>query len=75
MEALETVSVEAAAELRQMIEMPIEEQAADVELVLLQNVLQSAIQAFAGAADIEQAAVILSEVIKSAYVIGRRPLG
>lgn len=72
METIELPSEEAVSQLQQMLETPIENQAASFELVLLSNVLQTGMQSLADADSNDEACEILRQIIKSAFVIGRR---
>ncbi len=72
MEPLQEPSEEAVLELQQMLETPIEDQAALYELNLLGGVLMSGIKLLNEAETSEETCDILRQMIKSAFVIGRR---
>lgn len=59
-------------QLQQMLETPIEDQAGTLELALLGNLLQNGMKSLMEADNGEEAGEILRQVIKSAFVIGRR---
>lgn len=72
MEHVAMISAEAVVELQQMLDTPIEDQAGNVELALLSNVLQNGMESLADADSNEEAGEILRQLVKSAFVIGRR---
>ena len=72
MEPLQEPTEEAVLELQQMLETPIEDQAALYELNLLGGVLMSGINLLNEAETSEETCDILRQMIKSAFVIGRR---
>jgi hypothetical protein len=55
-----------------MLDTPIEDQAASLELSLLGVVLGNGIEALKGAETEEETCSALGQIIKSAFVIGRR---
>lgn len=71
MERVELPTEEAVSQLQQMLETPIEHQAASFELTLLSSILQSGMQSLSDAENNEEAFEILRQIIKSAFVIGR----
>jgi hypothetical protein len=72
MELLEVPNEDAVLQLQQMLDTPIEDQAAAYELALLGNVLQNGLELIADAESNQEASEILRYMIKSAFVIGRR---
>ena len=72
MELLEVPNQDEALQLRQMLETPIEDQAALYELGLLSQVLQNGMELLSSAESSQEAGEILRQMIKSAFVIGRR---
>jgi hypothetical protein len=75
MELLEVPNGDAALQLQQMLQTPIEDQAATYELALLSQVLQNGMELLSNAEDNQEACEILRQLIKSAFVIGRRHFG
>lgn len=69
---IELPTEETVTQLQEMLDTPIENQAASFELALLSNVLQSGMQSLADAGSDEEALEILRQMLKSAFVIGRR---
>jgi hypothetical protein len=63
---------EAVLELQRMLETPIEDQAASFELNLLQAVLENGIHLLNNSESGEETCEVLRQMIKSAFVIGRR---
>ena len=59
-------------QIQQMLDTPIEDQAATFELALLGNVLQNTLEMLSGVENSDEASEILRSMIKSAFVIGRR---
>lgn len=72
MDLLHEPNQEAVLELQRMLETPIEDQAASFELGLLQSVLENGIQLLNKSESGEESCEVLREMIKSAFVIGRR---
>ena len=72
MNLLHEPNQEAVLELQRMLETPIEDQAASFELGLLQSVLENGIQLLNKSESGEESCEVLREMIKSAFVIGRR---
>ena len=72
MEPLHEPTEDAVLELQQMLETPIEDQAASYELNLLGSVLGNGIQLLSTSESDEETCEILRQMIKSAFVIGRR---
>jgi hypothetical protein len=72
MNLLHEPNQEAVLELQRMLETPIEDQAASFELGLLQSVLENGIQLLNKSESGEESCDVLREMIKSAFVIGRR---
>lgn len=72
MEPIELLSEEAMAQLQQMIDTPLEDQASNFEMTLLGNILQSGVQSLKDASkDDKTREVILFQIIKNAFVLGR----
>jgi hypothetical protein len=69
---LHEMNPEAVLEIQQMLETPIEHQAAQYELSMLGVVLGNALQALQSAESDEETCEVLSHMVKSAFVIGRR---
>jgi hypothetical protein len=63
---------EVVLELQQMLDTPIEHQAAQYELSMLGIVLGNAINALKSSESDEETCEVLSHMLKSAFVIGRR---
>ena len=72
MEQLDELSEEAVLQLQAMLNTPIEHQAAQCELVLLSNVLQSGLESLQNCESGDETCEILRQMLKSAFVIGRR---
>ena len=62
----------AVLQLQEMLNTPIEHQAASYELTLLGTVLQNGLQLLENSEGCEETCEILSHMLKSAFVIGRR---
>jgi hypothetical protein len=72
MEQLNEPTEAAVLQLQEMLNIPIEDQAASFELTLLGNVLNSGIQSLENSESAEETCDILRQMLKSAFVIGRR---
>ena len=72
MEGLQEPTAEAVLQLQQMLETPIEDQAALYELNLLGALLGSGVQLLNISESEEETLNVLRQLIKSAFVIGRR---
>lgn len=72
MELIDEPTDEAVSELQQMLETPIEDQAALFELNLLGSILGNGIHLLKTSESDEETCDILRQMIKSAFVIGRR---
>jgi hypothetical protein len=72
MEVLHEPTEESFLELQQMLETPIEDQATFYELNLLGSVLGNGLQLLKSSESDEETCDILRQMIKSAFVIGRR---
>ncbi|HET7008095.1 MAG TPA: hypothetical protein VFK65_21525 [Candidatus Binatia bacterium] len=72
MEQLNEPTEAAVLQLQEMLNIPIEDQAATFELTLLSNVLQSGLHSLENAESAEETCNILRQMLKSAFVIGRR---
>ena len=72
MEQLHMPNPDVVTQIQQMLDTPIEDQAATFELALLGNVLQNTLEMLNGAENNDEASEILRSMIKSAFVIGRR---
>ena len=72
MEQLSEPTEAAVLQLQEMLNTPIEHQAASYELTLLGNVLQSGLHSVENSESQEETCEILRQIIKSAFVIGRR---
>ncbi len=72
MDLLQQPTEEAVLELQQMLDTPIEDQAASYELNLLGGVLANGINLLNESESSEETCDILRQMIKSAFVIGRR---
>lgn len=72
MEQLQMPAEDVVTQIQQMLDTPIEDQAATFELALLANVLQNTLEMLSGAENNQEASEILRSMIKSAFVIGRR---
>jgi len=69
---LHELNADAVLELQQMLDTPIEDQAASYELSMLGIVLGNAINALKSSDSDEETCEVLSHMLKSAFVIGRR---
>ncbi len=72
MEQQQMPNPDVVTQIQQMLDTPIEDQAATFELALLGNVLQNTLEMLNGAENNDEASEILRSMIKSAFVIGRR---
>jgi hypothetical protein len=72
MELIDEPTDEAVSELQQMLETPIEDQARLFELNLLGSILGNGIHLLKTSESDEETCDILRQMIKSAFVIGRR---
>ena len=72
MEQLNEPTEAAVLQLQAMLNTPIEDQAASYELVLLGSVLQTGIHSLENSESEEEIGEILRQMLKSAFVIGRR---
>ena len=72
MEMIQEPNEEAVAQLQEMLDTPIEHQAAEYELVLLGSVLQNGLNLLSNSEGDNETCEILRQMIKSAFVIGRR---
>lgn len=72
MEMLQELNEDAVLQLQQMLNTPIEDQAAFYELNLLSSLLDNGVHLLENAESDEETCDILRQVIKSAFVIGRR---
>ena len=63
---------DAVLELEQMLAIPLEDQATADELSLLGIILGNGIQALKASESGEEACAALSNIVKSAFVVGRR---
>ena len=72
METIQELNDDAVLQLQQMLNTPIEDQAALYELNLLSSVLENGVHLLGNAESDEETCEILRQVIKSAFVIGRR---
>jgi hypothetical protein len=72
MEILHEPTAEAVSQLQQMLETPIEDQAAVYELNLLGGVLATGLHLLNQSENEEETCAILRQMVKSAFVIGRR---
>lgn len=66
------LSSDAVLELQQMLNTPIEDQAASFELALLGIVMENGMQALRDSGSEEETCAALRQMLKSAFVIGRR---
>lgn len=72
MEHITELSQEAVQQLQAMLDTPIQDQAAAYELVLLGNLLQNGLLSLQSSEGAEETCEILRQLLKSAFVIGRR---
>lgn len=63
---------DAVSQLQEMLNTPIEDQAALFELNLLSSVLQNGLQLLTNSESDQETCEILRQMLKSAFVIGRR---
>ena len=63
---------DAVLQLQQMLDTPIEDQAAAYELVLLGSILQNGAHLLTNSESDQETCEVLRQMIKSAFVIGRR---
>ena len=66
------LNADAVLELEKMLAIPIEDQATADELGLLAIILGNGIQALKASESGEEASEVLSNIVKSAFVVGRR---
>jgi len=71
-EQLNEPTADAVLQLQEMLNIPIEDQAASYELTLLGTVLQNGLQSLENSESSEETGEILRQMLKSAFVIGRR---
>jgi hypothetical protein len=71
MELIE-LTEDAALQLQEMLNTPIEDQAAAYELILLGSILQSGLHSLENSENGDETCEILRQMLKSAFVIGRR---
>jgi hypothetical protein len=72
MERLNEPTEAAVLQLQEMLNTPIEHQAASYELTLLGTVLQNGLDSLENSESSEETSEILRQMLKSAFVIGRR---
>ena len=72
MEQLNEPTEAAVLQLQEMLKTPIEHQAASYELALLGSVLQNGLHSLENSESGEETLEILRQMLKSAFVIGRR---
>jgi hypothetical protein len=72
MEQLHELSEEAVSQLQEMLNTPIEDQAAPCELMLRGNLLQNGVESLHNSESGDETIEILRQIVKSAFVIGRR---
>ena len=72
MEMLQELNEDAVLQLQEMLNTPIEDQAALFELNLLSSLLDNGVHLLGNAESDDETCEILRQVIKSAFVIGRR---
>jgi len=72
MEQLNQPTEAAVLQLQEMLNTPIEDQAASYELTLLGSVLQTGLYSLQNSESGEETCEILRQMLKSAFVIGRR---
>ena len=72
MEPLNEPTEAAVLQLQEMLNTPIEHQAATYELVLLGSVLQTGLHSLENSESEEEICEILRQMLKSAFIIGRR---
>ncbi len=69
---LSELTEDAVSQLQEMLNTPIEDQAASYELTLLGSVLQRGLHSLENSESGEETCEILRQMLKSAFVIGRR---
>jgi len=72
MDLLHEPTDEAVSELQRMLDTPIEDQAASYELNFLGSILANGIELLNDARSEEEICEIMRQMIKSAFVVGRR---
>ena len=72
MESLNEPTENAVLQLQEMLNTPIEDQAAYFELNLLSGILQNGLQLLSNSESDQETCEILRQMLKSAFVIGRR---
>jgi hypothetical protein len=72
MEQRHELTEEAVLQLQAMLDTPIEDQAAPCELMLLGNLLQNGLASLQNSESVEETCEVLRQLVKSAFVIGRR---
>jgi hypothetical protein len=72
MERLNEPTEAAVLQLQEMLNTPIEDQAASYELTLLGTVLQNGLDSLENSESNEETCEILRQMLKSAFVIGRQ---
>jgi len=72
MDELHEPNEETVSQLQQMLNTPIEDQAASYELSLLSSVLENGLQLLGNSESDQESCEIVRQIIKSAFVIGRR---
>jgi hypothetical protein len=72
MEQLNQPTEAVVLQLQEMLNTPIEHQAASYELTLLGTVLQNGLDSLENSESSEETCEILRQMLKSAFVIGRR---
>jgi hypothetical protein len=72
MESLNEPTEDAVQQLQEMLNTPIEDQAASFELNLLSSVLQNGLELLTNSESDQETCDILRQMLKSAFVIGRR---
>jgi hypothetical protein len=69
---LNELTEDAVSQLQEMLNTPIEDQAASYELTLLGSILQNGLHSLENSESGEETCEILRHMLKSAFVIGRR---
>jgi len=69
---LNELTEDAVSQLQEMLNTPIEDQAASYELTLLGSILQNGLHSLENSESGEETCEILRYMLKSAFVIGRR---
>lgn len=72
MERLNEPTEAVVLQLQEMLNIPIEDQAAAYELTLLGSLLETGIESLANSETEEDICEVLRQMVKSAFVIGRR---